>query len=143
MKAENLEYSANVEIISFFKMSVTCSECNERARELVRGSVVPGLVQGVCNYLVHAGGDLEYVIQFRLRSSALETETATTARKVYGAHSIFAYGIAPPRFWHISFYMRSLVTLSVSSTGRRWILHPCAKFHSLEALTRKLHIRDG
>lgn len=45
---------------------------------------MPVKVQGVCSYSVYAGPDLEFVVQFRLKSLELKTETATLARKIYG-----------------------------------------------------------
>ncbi|KAL7959373.1 hypothetical protein V8C34DRAFT_323048 [Trichoderma compactum] len=81
------EYSNDAEIAGFFttKTSAARSACDARARELVGGSVVPVQVQGACSYSVYAGPDLEYVVQFRLKSLKLKTETAALARKIYGA----------------------------------------------------------
>ncbi|KAI1413030.1 hypothetical protein F5Y13DRAFT_40659 [Hypoxylon sp. FL1857] len=79
------EYSVDAEIASFFtKTSATRSACDARAKELAGGSAVPVEVQGVCSYSVYAGRELEYVVQFRLKSLELKTETAAAARKVYG-----------------------------------------------------------
>ncbi|KAI5865624.1 hypothetical protein GGS23DRAFT_560059 [Durotheca rogersii] len=80
------EYSVDEEIASFFsKTSATRSACDDRAEELAGGKVVPVQVQGVCSYSVYAGPDLEYVVQFRLKSLELKAETAALARKVYGS----------------------------------------------------------
>ncbi|UPK91001.1 hypothetical protein LCI18_001936 [Fusarium solani-melongenae] len=80
------EYSNDAEIASFFaKTSATRSACDVRARDLAGGSVAPVEVQGVCSYSVYAGPDLEFVVQFRLKSLYLKTETSMLARKIYGA----------------------------------------------------------
>ncbi|KAK4077135.1 uncharacterized protein Triagg1_4102 [Trichoderma aggressivum f. europaeum] len=81
------EYSNDAEIAGFFttKTSAARSACDARARELVGGSVVPVEVQGACSYSVYAGPDLEYVVQFRLKSLKLKTETTALACKIYGA----------------------------------------------------------
>lgn len=86
MAAPITEYSVNNEISTFFtKSSATRSDCDARAIELTSGSAVPIEVQGVCSYTVYAGHDLEYVVQFRLKSLELKTETSALARKVYGS----------------------------------------------------------
>lgn len=46
--------------------------------------MVPIEVQGVCSYSVYAGPDLEFVVQFRLKSLYLKTETSILARQIYG-----------------------------------------------------------
>ncbi len=80
------EYSIDAEIASFFsKTSATRSACDARAKELAGGNVVPVKVQGACSYSVYAGVDLEYVVQFRLKSLDLRAETTTLARNVYGS----------------------------------------------------------
>ncbi|KAL7810802.1 hypothetical protein V8C44DRAFT_365449 [Trichoderma aethiopicum] len=79
------KYSKDAEIASFFaKTSANRSACDTRARELAGGSVVPIEVQGVCSYSVYAGPDLEFVVQFRLKSLYLKTETSILARQIYG-----------------------------------------------------------
>lgn len=80
------EYDNDKEIVGLFttKTSVPRSACDTRARELVGGSVIPVAVQGNCSYSVYAGPDLEYVVQFRLKSLKLKTETTALARKIYG-----------------------------------------------------------
>ena len=45
---------------------------------------MPVAVQGVCSYTVYAGDDLEHVVQFRLSSLELPTETTNLARSIYG-----------------------------------------------------------
>ncbi|KAL6818034.1 hypothetical protein J3E69DRAFT_374859 [Trichoderma sp. SZMC 28015] len=78
-------YNNDEQIADFFtKTSATRSSCDIRARELVGGSVVPVEGQGNCSYSVYAGPDLEYVVQFRLKSLELKTETMALARKIYG-----------------------------------------------------------
>lgn len=80
------EYDNDEAIADFFatKTSVARSACDDRAKELVRGSVTPVEGQGNCSYSVYAGPDLEYVVQFRLKSLKLKTETTALARKIYG-----------------------------------------------------------
>lgn len=79
------EYSVNAEIEAFFKKtSVTRATCDAKARELAGDNVVPVDVQGVCSYSVYAGPELEYVVQFRLKSLALKTEVTSQVNEVYG-----------------------------------------------------------
>ncbi|KAK0765167.1 hypothetical protein N5P37_002645 [Trichoderma harzianum] len=80
------EYDNDEAITGFFtKTSAARSACDARAIELVGGSIVPVEAQGACSYSVYAGPDLEYVVQFRLKSLKLKTETTALARKIYGA----------------------------------------------------------
>ncbi|KAJ4861680.1 hypothetical protein T069G_02634 [Trichoderma breve] len=80
------EYDNDEAIADFFtKTSAARSTCDARARGLVGGSAIPVEGQGNCSYSVYAGPDLEYVVQFRLKSLELKTETTTLARKIYGA----------------------------------------------------------
>ncbi|KAK5998058.1 hypothetical protein PT974_00429 [Cladobotryum mycophilum] len=80
------EYSVEKEIAEFFgKTSVTRSACDARAKELVGGDVSIVNVQGACSYTVYAGPDLEYVVQFRLKSLKLDLGTLTLARTIYGS----------------------------------------------------------
>ncbi|KAK4233747.1 hypothetical protein C8A03DRAFT_47772 [Achaetomium macrosporum] len=81
------EYSADAEIDAFFqKTSATRSACDAKARELAGDSkLVPVDVQGVCSYSVYAGPELEYVVQFRLKSLALKTEITSLATEIYGS----------------------------------------------------------
>ena len=86
MNESSSEYSADAEIRDFFaKTSATRLGCDTRAIQLVGGKAVPVDVQGVCSYSVYAGSDLEFVVQFRLKSLELKTETATLARIIYGS----------------------------------------------------------
>ncbi|KAL6803874.1 hypothetical protein J3E68DRAFT_434265 [Trichoderma sp. SZMC 28012] len=80
------EYDNDEAIAGFFtKTSAARSACDAQARELVGGSIIPVKGQGNCSYSVYAGPDLEYVVQFRLKSLKLKTETTALARKIYGA----------------------------------------------------------
>lgn len=81
------EYSQDGAIAEFFtQTSTTRSACDTKAVELTRGKVVvPVVVQGVCSYSVYAGPELEFVVQFRLKSLKLEPETANLARVIYGS----------------------------------------------------------
>ncbi|KAK4073628.1 hypothetical protein Trihar35433_3102 [Trichoderma harzianum] len=81
------EYDNDEAIAVFFvtKTSVARSACDDRAKELVGGSVTPVDGQGNCSYSVYAGPGLEYVVQFRLKSLKLKTETTALAHKIYGA----------------------------------------------------------
>lgn len=80
------QYTVDAEIASFFsKTPATRSECDARAKELAGGNVIPVKVQGACSYSVYAGIELEYVVQFRLKSLEPRAETTTLARNVYGS----------------------------------------------------------
>ncbi|KAK3947080.1 hypothetical protein QBC32DRAFT_385963 [Pseudoneurospora amorphoporcata] len=48
-------------------------------------NVVPVDIQGVCSYTVYAGPELEYLVQFRLKSLALKTEISDLATAIYGS----------------------------------------------------------
>lgn len=79
------EYSLNATIADFFmQTSATCEACDAKAKELVGGTVVPVTVQGNCSYFVYAGPELEFVVQFRLKSLMLRPEISALAREVYG-----------------------------------------------------------
>lgn len=71
---------------SFFsKTPVTRETCDSLAKDLVGGDqVVPVAIQGACSYTVYAGQDLDYVVQFRLKSPGLKAETAALARRIFG-----------------------------------------------------------
>ena len=85
MSSGNQEYSVDQEIVNFFnKSSATRSACDERAKELVGGNSTPVAVQGACSYSVYAGPSDNFVVQFRLRSLQLKTETSRLARETYG-----------------------------------------------------------
>ncbi|KAK1774083.1 hypothetical protein QBC45DRAFT_338488 [Copromyces sp. CBS 386.78] len=80
-------YSIDSEIAVFFrKTSATREDCDARAREIVGdGNVVPVDTQGACSYTVYAGPELEYVVQFRLKSLALKTALSGSATAIYGS----------------------------------------------------------
>ncbi|KAK0721883.1 hypothetical protein B0T26DRAFT_810854 [Lasiosphaeria miniovina] len=88
MASENKNYDVEGEIAVFFsKTSVRRETCDALARELVGSDqVVPVPVQGgVCSYTVYAGEGLGQVVQFRLKSREVKTETVRLARQVFGA----------------------------------------------------------
>ncbi|KAL9115811.1 MAG: hypothetical protein Q9227_000179 [Pyrenula ochraceoflavens] len=86
MSSSNQEYSVEQEIAEFFKKtSATRSVCDIHARELVGGNVTPVAVQGACSYSVYAGPNGSFVVQFRLKSLKLKTETTSLARDIYGS----------------------------------------------------------
>ncbi len=80
------EYSLDTAVAEFFtQTSATCKECDDKAKELVGGRVVPVTVQGSCSYSVYAGPELEFVVQFRLKSLMLDPQVSTLARHIYGS----------------------------------------------------------
>jgi len=87
MDSENQKYTVDDEIATFFsKTAVTRDTCDGLAKDLVGGDqVVPVAVQGVCSYTVYAGQGLGCVVQFRLRSLGLKSETAALARRIFGS----------------------------------------------------------
>ncbi|KLU90688.1 hypothetical protein MAPG_10540 [Magnaporthiopsis poae ATCC 64411] len=87
MGSENQQYAVDNEMATFFtKTPVSREACDSLAKELVGGdSVVPVAVQGACSYTVYAGHDLNYVVQFRLKSLELKGQTAALARRIFGA----------------------------------------------------------
>ena len=86
MSSSNQEYSVDQEIADFFeKTSINRSACDVCAKELAGGNVTPVAVQGTCSYSVYAGSNDDFVVQFRLRSLKLRTETASLARDIYGS----------------------------------------------------------
>ncbi|KAH6839417.1 hypothetical protein B0I37DRAFT_233732 [Chaetomium sp. MPI-CAGE-AT-0009] len=86
MDSEKRQYTVDDEIAVFFsKTAVPRNTCDGLAMDLVGGDqVVPVAVQGVCSYTVYAGQNLGYVVQFRLRSLGLKSETAALARRIFG-----------------------------------------------------------
>ncbi|KAM6511090.1 hypothetical protein FSOLCH5_011535 [Fusarium solani] len=83
-----VEYSMDEGIAEFFsKTTSSQAECNNRAQELVGGSLVPVAVQGVCSYSVYAGPNLEFVVQFRLKWLELKIETSALARRILGEYA--------------------------------------------------------
>lgn len=80
------EYSLDAEIAEFFtQTSATRESCDAMAKGLIGGSVVPVTVQGYCSYTVYAGPELEFVVQFRLKSLMLEPQIPIMAREIYGS----------------------------------------------------------
>ncbi|KAF8860923.1 hypothetical protein BDZ45DRAFT_740801 [Acephala macrosclerotiorum] len=80
-----LEYSLNTAITEFFSQtSVTREACDTKAKDLVGDGVVPVTLQGNCSYSVYAGSELEFVVQFRLKSLILKSEIVALAREIYG-----------------------------------------------------------
>ncbi|KAI9891264.1 MAG: hypothetical protein M1814_002954 [Vezdaea aestivalis] len=85
-----LEYSLDTAIAEFFlQTSATHEECDRKAKEIAKGKVVPVTVQGNCSYSVYAGPELEFVVQFRLKSLVVKSEIMTKAREVYGSLAPF------------------------------------------------------
>ncbi len=79
------EYSLDVAIAEFFSQtSATREACDTKSKDLVGGEVVPVTVQGNCSYLVYAGPEFEFVVQFRLKSLMLKSEVVILAREIYG-----------------------------------------------------------
>ena len=64
--------------------STMCEACDAKAKELVKGRVVPVTVKGNCSYSVYAGPELEFVVQFRLKSLMLKPQISALAREAYG-----------------------------------------------------------
>lgn len=80
------EYSLDNTIAEFFSQtSATREACDSKAKDLVGGEVVPVTVQGNCSYSVYAGPELEFVVQFRLKSLMLRSEVVALAREIYGS----------------------------------------------------------
>jgi hypothetical protein len=85
MATSDLAYSVDRQIALFFeKAAATRSACDSFVREHLGGDVIPVAVQGVCSYTVYAGPNAELVVQFRLKSLQLRTETMNLARTIYG-----------------------------------------------------------
>ena len=78
------ESSSDTESQEFFSQtSATREACDTKAKALVGGKVVPVTEQGDCSYTVYAGPESEFVIQVRLKSLMLNSETANLASKIY------------------------------------------------------------
>ncbi|KAJ5545237.1 hypothetical protein N7535_006380 [Penicillium sp. DV-2018c] len=85
MAIGNMNYDVAEEIVAFFeKTTATRSACDNYASELLGGNVAPVNVQGVCSYTVYAGPNAEYVVQFRLKSLALNMKIISLAQTIYG-----------------------------------------------------------
>ena len=79
-------YSLDSEIAQFFsKTSATRSECDSKAASLTGSPNIESVaVQGVCSYTVYAGPELQFVVQFRLRSLDIKPEILELARVIHG-----------------------------------------------------------
>lgn len=85
------EYCVEVETEAFFQKTLaTREQCHAKTRELfgnnINTRILPVQVQGACSYTLYVGpGEyLAFVVQFRLKSLALEMEVVERAREVYG-----------------------------------------------------------
>lgn len=81
------DYAVGDEIAAFFsKSTATQAECEARARQLTSSDRIEAVaIQGVCSYTVYAGDSLEYVVQCRYKSLALNLETCKLAAAIYGS----------------------------------------------------------
>ena len=81
------EYSLESALADLFsRTSADRTACDAKAKELAGGNrVTPVEIQGVCSYTVYAGFHLQYVVQFRIDSFALKSETALLAIEIYGS----------------------------------------------------------
>ncbi|KAJ5776460.1 uncharacterized protein N7511_001471, partial [Penicillium nucicola] len=79
-----MNYDVEQEIVAFFgKTTTTRSACDNYASEHL-GNVIPVDVQGVCSYTVYAGPNAEFVVQYRLKSLALNIDIMNLAKAIYG-----------------------------------------------------------
>jgi hypothetical protein len=65
----------------FSGCTVTRDECDRTAAELTGNSVEPVRLQGAFSYTVAAG---EFLVQFRVSESLVDTKKLGLARKIYG-----------------------------------------------------------
>lgn len=81
------EYSVDDEIVTFFgKTTATRSQCEMRARQLTGSDKIePVSIQGACSYTMYAGDHLEFVVQCRLGSLALNADITDLATTVHGS----------------------------------------------------------
>lgn len=80
-----MNYEVEQEIVAFFeKTTTTRSACDKYASEHLGGNVTPVDVQGVCSYTVYAGPNAEFVVQYRLKSLALNLDIMNLAKAIYG-----------------------------------------------------------
>jgi hypothetical protein len=85
MTSNVASYRVEQEVINFSKKATTTrSACDAFAKELIGCNMALVDVQEVCSYTVYAGSDQEFVVQFRLRSLALNLETIALAQKIHG-----------------------------------------------------------
>ncbi|KAJ5714570.1 uncharacterized protein N7483_011751 [Penicillium malachiteum] len=86
MATSDMNYNAEQEIIEFFEKTTTSrSACDKYASEHLAGNVSPVDVQGVCSYTVYAGPNAEYVVQYCLKSLALNIDMMNLAKAIYGS----------------------------------------------------------
>jgi hypothetical protein len=75
-------YSLEDTINQFFSScTITREECDRTATELTGEAMKPVQLQGAFSYTVAAG---EFLVQFRVSESLLDTKTLDLARKIYG-----------------------------------------------------------
>ncbi|KAJ5950451.1 uncharacterized protein N7479_008864 [Penicillium vulpinum] len=80
-----MNYEVEEEITAFFeKTTTTRSACDNYASKHLRGNVTPVDVQGVCSYTVYAGPNAEFVVQYRLKSLALNMDIMNLVKAIYG-----------------------------------------------------------
>lgn len=80
-----MNYEVEQEIVAFFeKTTTTRSACDNYASEHLGGNITPVNVQGVCSYTVYAGPNAESVVQYRLKSLALNMEIMDLVNAIYG-----------------------------------------------------------
>ncbi|KAF2834336.1 hypothetical protein M501DRAFT_1009753 [Patellaria atrata CBS 101060] len=83
MASQEQEYSVDQEIAEFFlKTTATRLACDTRAEEPVGGNKIP--YKTCVATPVWCGPDSEFVVQFRLKSLELKSETASLAHTIYG-----------------------------------------------------------
>ncbi|KAI9748693.1 MAG: Acetolactate synthase, mitochondrial [Chaenotheca gracillima] len=113
------EYSLDSAIAEFFEQtSATREACDTKAKDLVGGRIVPVTLQGNCSYSVYAGPELEFVVQFRLKSLLITTEIASLAQKIYGSlapsisfHGQLGDGCKEPVFIYVMTRIRGVSLL--------------------------------
>lgn len=80
-----MNYEVEQEILAFFeKTTTTRSACDNYASEHLGGNITPVAVQGVCSYTVYAGPNAESVVQYRLKSLALNMDIMDLVNAIYG-----------------------------------------------------------
>ncbi|KAL1875693.1 hypothetical protein VTK73DRAFT_9948 [Phialemonium thermophilum] len=82
MASEHQSYYVDEEISNFFKRaSATRATCDDRAKELVSGLVIPVVVQGVCSHSVNAGTRADFVVQSRPKGFQLNLQKLHLTRE--------------------------------------------------------------
>ncbi|CAG8074814.1 unnamed protein product [Penicillium salamii] len=80
-----MNYEVEQKIAAFFeKTTTTRSVWDNYASKHFGGTVIPVKVQGVCSYTVYAGPNTELVVQYRLKSLALNMDTMNLVKTIYG-----------------------------------------------------------